>query len=47
MGEKEDNHQDDYQSIVEDLVDKEIIEKKPPNDKVLYYRIAEDDSKKK
>ncbi len=38
---KEDNYQDDYENVPGEIFGGEIVEKKPPNDKILYYRIAE------
>ena len=48
MGEdKDDNHHDDDYPRITSFEDKKILEKKPPNDKILYHNIAENDKDKK
>ncbi|MFX1258435.1 MAG: hypothetical protein ACFFAN_11285 [Promethearchaeota archaeon] len=47
MGEKkEDTNYDDYNGIVKGSESKEIFEKKPPNEKILDYSIADINKKK-
>ena len=47
MGEdKDDNHHDDDHPRITGSEDKVISEKKPPNDKILYYKIADNDKDK-
>ncbi|NVM35314.1 MAG: hypothetical protein HWN81_06940 [Candidatus Lokiarchaeota archaeon] len=42
MNEKDDtSHSDDQEPKVIEHLDPEIEEKKPPNDKIIYYKIVE------
>jgi len=38
---KEDTHHDDYKDVFLESIEKEIVEKKPPNEKILYFNLQE------
>ena len=47
LGEKEENsHHDDYHKVLLGSEDQEIAEKKPPNEKIIDFKIAESNSDK-
>ena len=47
MGENEENSYLDDHPRITGSEDKKILEKKPPNDKILYYKITENDKDKR
>jgi hypothetical protein len=40
----EDNYDDDYKDVLIGSEDKKIQKKKPPNDRIIFFKIPEEDT---
>lgn len=45
LSEKNENFDsDDYEKVIQETIDKEINERKPPNEKILHYKLVKKDN---